>query len=209
MSVLLPCWSERYQGQLDAEADEYLAFVVDGAHRMQQMLTDLLAYTRVGGQAEGCTAVDCEVVLARVVEALQLRIAECRAILTYDPLPTVRGDATRLGQVWQNLIGNALKFCKEQPPRIHITARHEDHHWRFAIRDNGIGLDPRQAERIFQVFQLLHTRSEYPGTGMGLAICKRIIEQSGGRIWVESEPGKGATFFFTLPTTRESVVVSK
>lgn len=196
--------TKRYQGQLDAEADEYLAFVVDGAHRMQQMLSALLAYTRVGGQTEAFTAVDCEAVFSRVMEALHLRITECRALITHDPLPTVHGDATRLGQVWQNLLGNALKFCNELPPRIHITVQQEDQHWRFAVRDNGIGIEPRHAERIFQVFQRLHPRSKYPGTGMGLAICKRIIEQHGGRIWVESTSGEGATFFFTLPTARES-----
>jgi light-regulated signal transduction histidine kinase (bacteriophytochrome) len=127
-----------------------------------------------------------------------LRVEECKAIITHDPLPTVYGDATRLGQVWQNLLGNALKFCKEPSPRIHIAVQQEGHYWRFAVQDNGIGIDPRHAERIFQVFQRLHSRSEYPGTGIGLAICKRIVEQHGGRIWVESEPGKGATFFFTL-----------
>ena len=132
---------------------------------MQQMLTDLLAYTRVGGQTAAFTAVDCEAVLTRVMEALHLRIEECKAIITHDPLPTVYGDATRLGQVWQNLIGNALKFCKEPPPRIHITAQPEDHHWRFAVQDNGIGIDPRHAEHIFRFFSVLHSRSEYPRHG--------------------------------------------
>jgi light-regulated signal transduction histidine kinase (bacteriophytochrome) len=191
-------------GTVDSQAEEFITFAVEGAQRMQALITDLLAYTRLGGQTEAFTAVDCEAVLAHVVEALHLRIAECHAIITHDPLPTVHGDATRLGQVWQNLIGNALKFCHEPPPRIHITAQQEDHHWRFAIRDNSISLDPRQAERIFQVFQRLHPRSEYPGTRMGLAICKRIVEQHGGRMWVESAPGQGATFFFTLPTSWES-----
>ena len=138
------------------------------------------------------------------MEALHLRIAECHAIITHDPSPTVYGDATSLGQVWQNLLSNALKFCQAPSPRIHITARQDGHQWVFSVRDNGIGIDLQHAERIFQVFQRLHTRSEYPGTGMGLAICKRIIEQHGGRIWVESAPGQGATFCFTLPTARES-----
>jgi len=141
--------------------------------------------------------VDCEAVLARVMEAIQLRIAECEAVITNDPLPTISGDATRLGQVFQNLISNALKF-RGAAPRIHVWAQREDGYWRFAVRDNGIGLDPAQADRIFQVFQRLHTHSEYSGTGVGLSICKKIIEQHGGRIWVESTPGQGATFFFTL-----------
>jgi chemotaxis family two-component system sensor kinase Cph1 len=164
---------------------------------MQQMLTDLLAYTRVGGQPAAFTAVDCEAVLSQVLDALRLRIAECHATITHDPLPTVRGDATRLGQVFQNLLGNALKFC-HTPPRIHIAAYRDGPDWVLSVQDNGIGLDPRHAEQIFEVFQRLHPRSEYPGTGIGLAICKRIVEQHGGRIWVESEAGHGATFLFTL-----------
>jgi light-regulated signal transduction histidine kinase (bacteriophytochrome) len=122
-----------------------------------------------------------------------------RAEVTHDPLPTVQGDAKQLGLVLQNLVGNALKFHGEAPPRIHIAARRDGQHWVFAVRDNGIGIDPKHTERIFGVFQRLHTRREYPGTGIGLAICKKIIERHGGRIWVESEPGRGATFFFTLP----------
>jgi signal transduction histidine kinase len=128
--------------------------------------------------------------------------------ILHSSLPNpVYGDATRLGQVWQNLIGNALKFCGEQPPRIQVAAVQEGGHWQFAVRDQGIGLEPKHAARIFQVFQRLHTRSTYPGTGIGLAICKRIIEQHGGRIWVESELGQGATFFFTLPAAPEEAGV--
>jgi PAS domain S-box-containing protein len=197
ISNFLTLLARRYQGNLDAEADEFIAFAVEGAQRMQQMIQDLLAYTRAG-QVPEVETVDCEAVLARVVEAIQLRIAECEAVITNDPLPTIPGDATRLGQVFQNLIGNALKFRGVAAPRIHVWAQREDGNWRFAVRDNGIGLDPAQADRIFQVFQRLHTRSEYSGTGVGLSICKKIIEQHGGRIWVESAPGQGATFFFTL-----------
>ena len=197
ISNFITLLERRSQGTLDAEAHEYIAFAVEGAQRMQQMIQDLLAYTRAG-QVPEVEAVDCEAVLARVVEALQLRIAECEAVITNDPLPTVRGDATRLGQVFQNLISNALKFRSAASPRIHVSAQREGGSWRFAVRDNGIGLDPAQADRIFQVFQRLHTRSEYAGTGVGLSICKKIIEQHGGRIWVESAPGQGATFFFTV-----------
>jgi light-regulated signal transduction histidine kinase (bacteriophytochrome) len=129
---------------------------------------------------------------------LQLAIADAKAEVTHDPLPTVLGDATRLGQVFQNLIGNALKFRGMAVPRIHVSAQRDGQHWRFAVRDNGIGIDPQQAGRLFQVFQRLHTHSEYPGTGIGLAICKRIVELHGGRIWVESQPGEGSIFYFTI-----------
>lgn len=189
--------TQRYQGRLDATGNEYLAFVVDGARRMQQMLTDLLAYTRAGQRLEFQTA-NCEAVLGQVLSALQTRVVECGAVITHDSLPAVHGDATRLGHVFQNLISNSLKFRGEAPPRIHVSVRRADGQWQFAVRDNGIGIDPRHAERIFQIFQRLHTRSEYPGTGIGLAICKKIVEQHGGRIWVESRPGEGAIFYFTI-----------
>jgi PAS domain S-box-containing protein len=190
--------ARRFQGKLDATAEEYIAFVTDAAQRMQQMLTDLLAYTRVGGPTTAFTAVNCEALLARVLADLQLCLADRKAEVTNDPLPTVQGDETRLGQVFHNLIGNALKFCGQNPPRIHVSVQRDGDHWRFAVRDNGIGIDPPQATRVFQVFQRLHTRKEYTGTGIGLAICKKIVEQHGGRIWVESTPGEGATFYFTI-----------
>ncbi len=193
--------AQRLQGQLDSDAEEDMAFVTDAAQRMQQMLTDLLAYTRAGQTLEFQT-VDCEAVLTDVLDALQSQIEECGAIITHDPLPTVPGEATRLGQVFQNLIGNALKFCTE-PPRVHISVHQEDHQWRFAVRDNGIGIDPTQGKRLFQVFQRLHTRSAYPGTGIGLAICKKIVEQHGGRIWVESRPNEGSIFSFTIKDSQE------
>jgi PAS domain S-box-containing protein len=193
--------AQRTKGKLDAEAAEDMAFIADAAQRMQQMLADLLAYTRAG-QTPALRAVDCEAVLAQVLNALQTQVTECAAIITHDPLPIVHGDATRLGQVLQNLIGNALKFCETKPPRIHITARQEDQHWRFAVRDNGIGIDPRHSERIFGAFQRLHARKEYPGTGMGLAICKKIVEQHGGRLWVESRPGEGSIFYFIVSDIR-------
>jgi PAS domain S-box-containing protein len=190
--------ARRLRGKLDATSEEDMAFVTDASRRMQQMLADLLAYTRIG-QAPEFRAVDCEEVLMRVLGALQSQIAECGAVITHDPLPTVQGEATRLGQVVQNLIGNALKFCGPTAPRVHVSARRGEGHWEFSVRDNGIGIDPAQTGRVFEVFQRLHARDEYPGTGIGLAICKKIVEQHGGRIWVESEPGTGATFFFALP----------
>jgi PAS domain S-box-containing protein len=188
--------AQHLQGSLDGDAQEYLTFVTDAAQRMQQMLTDLLAYTHAGHALE-FQAVDCEALLAEVVSDLHAAVTEQQATITRDRLPTVRGDPSRLRQVLLNLISNALKFCKE-PPRIHVSAQREGGRWEFSVRDNGIGIDPRQFSRLFQVFQRLHTRAEYPGTGIGLAICKRVVEQHGGRIWVESVPGEGATFYFTI-----------
>jgi PAS domain S-box-containing protein len=195
--------TRRLKGSLDAAAEEDMTFVTDAAQRMQQMLADLLAYARAG-QTPEFTAVDCVAVLAQVLQALQASVTERGAVITHDPLPAVQGDATRLGQVFQNLIGNALKFC-QAAPRIHIAAERDHQHWRFTVRDNGIGIAPGQIPRLFRVFRRLHTREEYPGTGMGLAICKRIVEQHGGRIWVESEIGQGATFSFTLPAPPQSL----
>ena len=191
--------ARRYQGKFDTTAEEYMTLIVDGAQRMQHMIEDLLAYARAGGQNESLTAVDWEALLTHVLKNLQGAIGKSGATITYDPLPTISGDATRLGQVLQNLIANALKFRGPAPPHIHVSAQRQEKKWVFAVRDNGIGFDPQYAEQIFAVFQRLHSRQEYPGTGIGLAICKKIVERHGGRIWVESEVGKGATFFFALP----------
>jgi light-regulated signal transduction histidine kinase (bacteriophytochrome) len=201
MSSFVKLLASQYQGKLDAAADEYITFVSDGAQRMQQMITDLLEYTRAGKPVDTFTTVDCETLLARVLVDLQVVITESGATITHNPLPTVHGDATRLGQVLQNLIGNALKFRSAAPPKIHVWAERWEQAsgvWRFGVRDNGIGIDPAQSNRLFQVFQRLHTHAKYPGTGIGLAICRKIIEQHGGRMWVESTVGNGATFFFTL-----------
>lgn len=194
--------ARRTKGTLEAAAEEDMAFITDAARRMQQLLTDLLAYTRAGETPE-LRAVDCEAVLTQVVDDLRKSITESRAAVTHDPLPTVSGDPARLKLVFQNLIGNALKFRGAAPPCVHVSAQRAERFWRIAVRDNGIGIDPRHAERIFQVFQRLHTRGEYPGTGIGLAICKRIVENTGGCIWVESQPGQGTTFVFTLPAADE------
>jgi len=198
--------AKQLQGTVDAQAAELMGFVVGGAQRMQALITDLLAYTRVSGHVQPFTAVDGEALLARVLGDLQLVIADAAAEVTHDPLPVVNGNAGQLGLVLQNLLDNALKFRGAAPPRIHVGARREGGQWVFSVRDNGIGIEPRFRERIFQVFQRLHPRSEYQGTGIGLAICHKIIERHGGRIWVESEPGQGATFFFTLPTPGAAMV---
>jgi PAS domain S-box-containing protein len=193
--------AERYQGQLDERAERYIAYAVDGANRMKRLIDDLLAYSRAGTQSTALVPTDSQAVLEDVLGGLQVAIEEKQATVTYDPLPTVLADEVQLGQVFQNLIANALKFSNEAPPRIHVGAQRDAERgaWRFSVADNGIGLDPKFAERIFVIFQRLHGPTEYPGTGMGLAICKKIVERHGGRMWVESQPGQGATFYFTLP----------
>jgi len=196
--------AERYQGQLDERADRYIAYAVDGATRMKTLINDLLAYSRVGTQGKPLVPIDSQAVLEDVLGRLQVAIEEKQATVTHDPLPTVLADEVQLGQVFQNLIGNALKFSNEAPPRIHVGAqpdaeRGDVREWRFSVADNGIGLEPKYAERIFVIFQRLHGPTEYSGTGIGLAICKKIVERHGGRMWVESQPGQGATFYFTMP----------
>jgi light-regulated signal transduction histidine kinase (bacteriophytochrome) len=169
---------------------------------MRQMVRSLLDLSRVGTQGQKIAPTDTEAVLERTLKALRRTIEEAGAEVTHDPLPTVMADEAQLAQVFQNLISNAIKFRREDvPPRVHISARRQDDQWRFSIADNGIGVDPEQADRIFEVFQRLHTRDEYEGTGIGLALCERILERHNGRIWVESEPGEGSTFYFTLSGT--------
>jgi len=190
--------ARRYKGKLDADADDFIAFAVDGANRMRILIQDLLTYSRVGTRGKELSPTDCEAVLDQVLAILRLAIEENDATVTHDPLPTVMADDVQLGQLFQNLIGNALKFHGEAPPQISIGAEHRGDEWLFSVSDNGIGIDPENHERIFQVFQRLHTRGEYPGTGIGLAVCKKIVERHHGRIWVESELGKGSTFYFTM-----------
>ena len=190
--------ARRYRGKLDADADEFIGFAVDGATRMQRLLNDLLAYSRVGTRRKPFAAIDCNSVLSDVLANLKPAIEESGAVITHEPLPFVRGDEVQLIQLFQNLIGNAVKFHGQEPPQVHISAKLQDGDWGFAVRDNGIGIAPEQQERIFLIFQRLHHRSEYPGTGIGLALCHRIVEHHGGRIWVESEVGKGSTFHFTI-----------
>ena len=190
--------ARRYKGKLDADADEFIAFAVDGANRMQRLILDLLAYSRVNTAGRQFEPTAMETVLKAALNNLTDAVKESQAIITHDPLPAVMGDDKQLAQLFQNLLSNAVKFGGAQPPRIHISAKQTDGEWLFSVRDHGIGLDPQYADRIFVIFQRLHTRAEYPGTGIGLAICKKIVERHGGRIWVESELGKGATFYFTL-----------
>jgi light-regulated signal transduction histidine kinase (bacteriophytochrome) len=191
--------ARRYKGKLDADADEFIRYAVDGANRMQWLINDLLAYSRVTSQDQVLEEVDCDSVLEEVLSDLRVAIEESRAVVTHDPLPRVMADRGQLGQLFQNLIGNAIKFHGKEPPQVHVTAERKPDEWAFSVRDNGVGLDPQYAERIFVIFQRLHDREEYPGTGIGLAICKKVVERHGGRIWVVSQIGQGATFHFTLP----------
>ena len=183
--------ARRYKGRLDADADEFIAFAVDGANRMQRLINDLLAYSRVGTRGKEFEPTDCTAVFDQALANLKAAIEESGAVVTHDPLPTVMADNMQLGQLFQNLIGNAIKYHGDEPPRVHVSAEQKGNDWVFSVRDNGIGIDPQYAERIFVIFQRLHTREEYPGTGIGLAICKKIVERHGGRIWVESQLGAG------------------
>jgi two-component system, sensor histidine kinase and response regulator len=190
--------AERYRGKLDETADKYIGYASEGALRMQVLIQDLLAFSRVGRNRE-CASVDCQAVMNEVEQTLAAAIQESGAVITHAELPVVWADRTQMAQVFQNLIGNAIKFRGKEQPVISFRAEQQNQHWLFSVADNGIGIAPEYAESIFVVFQRLHARTEYPGNGIGLAICKKIIEHYGGRIWVESQAGAGSTFKFTIP----------
>jgi PAS domain S-box-containing protein len=194
--------AERYRGQLDASADEFIGYALDGAERMKKLIDDLLTYSRVSTRRRDPVSTDSAVVLARTLDNLRLAIEESGAVVTHSRLPTLLADDTQLQQLFQNLIGNALKFRGAASPRIHVEATRRELEWQFSVADNGIGIDERHHDDIFMIFRRLHGREQYPGTGIGLALCKKIVEQQGGRIWVESEPGRGTTFFFAIPATQ-------
>lgn len=196
--------AQRYKGQLDADADDFIGYAVDGAHRMQTLINDLLAYSRVRTRGKSFKPTDCKAILDQVLANLQVAIEESGAVVTHDGLPTVMADGSQLVQLFQNLIENGIKFRGEQPPHIHVSAEREESEWVFSVCDNGIGIAPEFFERIFIIFQRLHSRGEYSGTGIGLAICKRIVERHGGRLWVESRPGEGSMFYFTMKVKREA-----
>lgn len=191
--------SRRYRGNLDAEADEYIGYVVDGANRMQRLINDLLAYSRVGTRGGKFERTDCTAALGKALENLMGAIEESGAAIVRGPLPTLAADSLQLIQVFQNLVGNAIKFRAERPPEVRVAARKGPGGWVFSVKDNGIGIDPKYFDRIFDIFQRLHGKAEYAGSGIGLAICRRIVERHGGRIWVESAPGEGAAFLFSIP----------
>ncbi|MEI7590643.1 MAG: PAS domain S-box protein, partial [Deltaproteobacteria bacterium] len=191
--------AERYENQLDEKAKKYIAYAVEGAIRMQRLVNDLLVYSRVSTRGNPLETTDSHSILGEAIRNLAAAIEESKAIVTNEELPMVRADASQIEQVFQNLLANAIKFRGENSPHIHVSVRDEGREWVFSVRDNGIGIERQYADRIFVIFQRLHTRQEYPGTGIGLAVCKRIVERHGGRIWFESVPGKGSTFFFTVP----------
>ena len=190
---------QRYRGRLDSDAHEFINYAVDGARRMQRLINDLLEFSRVNTRGKALQPVNANDVLGTVRANLSAAIDDAGALVTNEELPTVMIDPTQLGQLLQNLIGNAIKFHGAGPPRVHIAACEREGEWVFAVKDNGIGIEPEYFDRIFVIFQRLHVAAEYPGTGIGLALCKRIVERHGGRIWVESKPGYGTTFFFTIP----------
>ena len=189
----------RYKGKLDAKADEFIEYIGSSVKRMQELIKDLLEYSQIGAKEKKFKPTDCSGVVDKAVGNLQAAIEESNAVVTYDELPTVMVYTPQIISLFQNLIDNAINFRGEEAPRIHISAQRKGDEWVFSIQDNGIGIDPKDSEQIFGMFQRLHGSTEYPGTGIGLAICKKIVGHHGGRIWVESEPGKGSTFFFTLP----------
>jgi len=190
---------KRYKGRLDKDADDFINFTVDGARRMQTLINDLLAYSRAGTRGKAFSPVLAGNVLQLAIRNITLTMGNAGAEITHDELPAITGDEEQLAHLFQNLFTNAIKFRKkDEPPRIHVSAEHrENEGWVFSIKDNGIGMEPKYSERIFQIFQRLHSR-EYEGTGIGLAICKKIVERHGGRIWVESAPGEGSIFYFTI-----------
>jgi light-regulated signal transduction histidine kinase (bacteriophytochrome) len=191
--------AKRYKGKLDTDADEFIGYAGDAAKRMSDMIKDLLAYSRLGTQGKQFETTDCEVVFRETLAGMQVAIQESGAKVTHDPLPTVYGDGIQLGRLFQNLVGNAIKYGNGTAPEIHVACERRAKDWLFSVIDNGIGIDPQHAERIFVIFQRLHTSEQYQGTGIGLASCKKIVERHGGTIWVKSALGEGSTFYFTLP----------
>ena len=196
----------RYKDQMGPDADRYIDYIVDGAKRMSMLINDLLTFSRIGTHAEQFAKTNFNIVLERTLDDLQYRIRESGAKITSDDLPVLMADEMQIGLVFQNLLSNAIKFRRDEPSRVHVSARHEKVVWIFSVSDNGIGIEPDYFDRIFVMFQRLHAKSEYKGTGIGLAICKKIVERHGGRIWVESSFGKGSTFYFTIPEDLKEVV---
>jgi PAS domain S-box-containing protein len=196
---------KRYGGQLDSDADEFIDYAVEGAVRLQGLINDLLEYSRLGSQGRDPTPTDAGAVLDRVVHGLSKTIESSGATVEHDPLPCLMVDPVQLGQLFQNLLANAMKFRSEAPPVVHVSANREGAMWRLDVRDNGIGIDPQYVDRVFVVFQRLYSRGEFEGSGIGLAICKRIVERHGGRIWIESTPGQGSEFLFTLPAADDEM----
>jgi light-regulated signal transduction histidine kinase (bacteriophytochrome) len=200
ISSFLQLLQRRYEGQLDSDADEFIGYAVDGAQRMHDLINDLLEFSRVTTKGKKFEDVNMEEPLENALTNLKLSIEENNvAIVPKNSLPTINGDYSQMTQLFQNIIGNAIKYRSSDPPQIHISVTNEANNWLFSIKDNGLGIDPKYADNVFKIFRRLHSNSEYEGTGVGLAITKRIVERHNGQIWVESEPGNGSTFYFTLP----------
>jgi signal transduction histidine kinase len=197
--------ARRYEGKLDTDADEFIGFAVDGAKRMQGLINDLLTYSRVGTKGKPFETTDCNRVLSESLLNLSAATEESGAVITNDNLPTVMADRTQMVQLIQNLVANAIKFRNKDHPCIHVSSEQKNGTWVFSVSDNGIGIDSEYYDRIFAIFQRLHGKTEYPGTGIGLSVCKRIVERHGGQIWVDSEFGKGSRFYFTMPATESSL----
>jgi PAS domain S-box-containing protein len=196
--------ARRYQGRLDKDADDFIGFAVDGANRMKELINDLLEFSRVGTHGQEFAPVDCNEVFDRVVRGIQLAIERVGGEVTRDHLPTVVADGRQLNQLFQNLLSNGVKFHGSKKPVVQVGTTDRGLEWEFYVKDNGIGIEPQFSERIFQIFQRLHTRDQYEGTGIGLAICRRVVERHGGRIWFESLAGQGSTFYFTIPKREAS-----
>jgi light-regulated signal transduction histidine kinase (bacteriophytochrome) len=206
VSSYLQLLENRYRDELDEEAEEFIDFAVNGADRMRAMIESLLKYSRVTTGGKPLEPTDAETVLEDVLDDLQLRIEETDATITADELPTVTADADQLAQLFQNLLSNALTYSGDEPPQVHVSAERTDDVWRFSVTDEGIGIDPEHHDRIFDVFERLHTDEEEAGAGVGgigLALCERIAQRHGGEIWVESRPNEGTSFYFTIPVTRQ------
>ncbi len=191
--------ARRYEGKIDAKADEFIRSIIDGTVRMEDLIRDLLEYSQLGIKAERAAPADCSLIVEKVIGNLKASVEENHAVLTHDAMPTIIADPSQMTSLFQNLIDNAIKFHGKERPRIHISAERKGEEWVFSVRDNGIGIDSEDPEKIFGMFQRLHSSAAYPGTGIGLATCRKIVESHGGKIWVDSEPGKGSIFYFTIP----------
>ena len=197
----------RYSEKLDPEAREFIAYAVDGAARMKILIQDLLSFAKAGTTVANFRPVEADMLLEQALSNLEVAIEESEARITSDPLPEVVADGSLLVDVFQNLIGNAIKFHRDKPPRVHVSAKEQDSSWVFSVRDNGIGIDPGHSQRIFQIFERLHASDQYPGTGVGLAIAQKVVERHGGSIWFESQIGAGTTFYFSIPFQSSAVMV--
>jgi two-component system CheB/CheR fusion protein len=198
ITSFLQLFRKKYQDQIDETAEQYLHFVMDGADRMKRLITDLLEYSRIGSNKGVAESIATAALLKEVQEVFVNRIAECEATIVCNNLPVIRGNKTQLFQLFQNLVGNALKYIGKEKPLVIVTGSEEENHFLFSVQDNGIGIKPMFFEKIFVLFQRLHHKHQYSGTGIGLSVCKKIVEKHGGKIWVTSEPDKGSTFYFTI-----------